>query len=176
LAQDGKKTIHDVEAIAFWCAPLALFVACGGSSLSPVANDRGAAAASAGPSGYGYEFAVDTVEKVTAAAAPLGRDRRPLGPHGRLPPEAIEVVVRGHFGATLSCYDIGRRKNPSLAGVVRIKFVIGEDGFTKQATDEGSTLPDKEVIDCIVADFKKRHFPESHGGDVTVIYPIQLGS
>lgn len=166
-----------LQAIVVPTIAALLFVACGSSTTGMRTGAPGEAANSGdrGPRGYGYEFATDTVAKVSAAAAPPP-ELRPLAEFGRLRPEAIEDVVRIHFGATLTCYEQGRRANPALAGVVKVRFVIKEDGFVRDAFDDRSTLADQEVIRCIVADFKTRHFPESHDGDVTVVYPIQLGT
>jgi len=149
-------------------APLALIAACS-TSAKPSAPPPDPA-----PRGYGYEFAVDTAEQV--AASPGGKtDTLPTGPGGRLFPESIQTVVRGHFGSVLSCYEDGRKRDPNLKGKVIVKFVIAEDGNTKEAADAGSTLPDKDVVSCVVGKFRERKYRESHGGNVTVVYPIQFG-
>jgi hypothetical protein len=165
-----------LQAILVPAAAVALFVACGGSGVNAM---RGTAQGPArcddgGPPGYGYEFATDTVEKVTNAPAPP--TDRPLAECGRLRPEAIEDVVRGHFGAALRCYENRREANTVLGGVVKVRFVIQENGYVREVASEGSTVPDENVVHCILDDFRKRHFPPSHDGDVTVLYPIQLGS
>jgi hypothetical protein len=153
------------QALALSFASIALFIACGGSASPP------AAAPAKAP--YGYEFTTDTTEAV--AASPAGTTYSPpTGPSGRLFSESIQTVVRGHFGQVLTCYEAGRRSDPQLKGKVTVKFVIGEDGITKEAADAGSTLPDKEVINCVVDAFRQRKYRESHGGDVTVVYPIQF--
>jgi len=123
--------------------PLALIAACS-ASAKPTAPPADPA-----PQGYGYEFAVDTAEQV--AASPGGKTYTlPTGPGGRLFPESIQTVVRGHFGSVLSCYEDGRKRDPNLKGKVIVKFVIGEDGNTKEAADAGSTLPDRDVVGCVV--------------------------
>jgi beta-lactamase regulating signal transducer with metallopeptidase domain len=167
-----------VQAIVVVGAAIVLVVACGGSSTAVArgpANGSAAGSKDVDAPGYGYEFAPDTVEEMSRAPAPP-KDWRPLAERGRLPPEAIEDMVRIHFGGTLACFEIGRRVNPALSGVVTVRFVIQEDGSVRDAADERSTLPNKDVVRCIVADFKKRRFQESHGGEVTVLYPIRLGS
>jgi hypothetical protein len=161
------------QALVASSVAFGMLVACGTSATS--ARGLTAAGARANPSGYGYEFAIETVEKVTRASA-RPSDSSPFNEDGRLAPEAIESVVRDHFGATLSCYELGRRANPALAGIVAVRFVIKEDGYVRKVIDDGSTLPDHEVVRCIVAGFAKRHFPPSHDGEVTVVYPIKLGS
>lgn len=59
-----------------------------------------------------------------------------------------------------------------MNGVVSVKYVIGEDGHPAGVVDENSTLPDKEVVSCVLGVFRTLQFDESHRGNVTVIYPI----
>jgi hypothetical protein len=35
-----------------------------------------------------------------------------------------------------------------------------------------SDLPDREVIRCVIAEYRKLQFPKPEGGVVTVVYPI----
>jgi hypothetical protein len=149
-------------------APAALIAACGASAKPPTPP------ANPAPRGYGYEFAVDTAEQATAST-PAHTHTLPTGPGGQLFPESIQTVVRAHFDSVLRCYDEGRQRNPNLKGKVIVKFIIGEDGNTKEAVDAGSSLPEKDVVGCVVGKFRERKYRESHMGDVTVIYPIQFG-
>jgi hypothetical protein len=86
----------------------------------------------------------------------------------------IEGKVRANFGDLLACYQTGLARDPKLTGTVSVRFVLGEDGMTKAAAAEKSTLPDKDVVNCVVGAFRKLRYPESHGGDVTVVYPIEF--
>lgn len=156
------------QRLAVVLAPAALLVACG-AGAPPAAS----AATSAAPSdeGYGYEFDVDSPKEAAAAkpSAPLSPDA-----HGRIPPENIQAIVRARFGAVRACYDAGRKRDPKLAGVVRVKIVFGPDGATKDAADERSTLADKDVVACVVAELRNLTYAKGPPGDVTFIYPIQL--
>ena len=145
------------QALGLSLAPLALFLACGG--VTP-------------PPGYGYEFAPQKANSASTAAFAA----TPTGPEGRLVPEAIEAVVLGNLSAISSCYQVAPRKNGPIAGQVTVRFVIGEDGSTRSAADEGSTLPDRSVVECVVGVFRKLRYPASRDGNVTVVYPIELGS
>src|SRR6185312_13816821 len=44
--------------------------------------------------------------------------------NGRLPPEAIQRVIRQNFGRMRLCYETGLRADPGLAGRVQVRFVI----------------------------------------------------
>jgi hypothetical protein len=161
-----ETSTYDIAHVLGSLMSIALLAACGGSA-KPSASTPASASRP-----YGYEFAPDSVAIV--AAEPAGADALPTGPGGRLFPTAIQNLVRAHFGEIAACYDEGRKRNPSLKGKVTVKYVIGEDGLTKEAADQGSTLPDKAVVDCVVGKFRACKYQESHGGQVTVVYPIEF--
>jgi hypothetical protein len=92
--------------------------------------------------------------------------------NGRLPPEAIQRIVRQNMGRFRLCYENGLRAQPSLSGRVEVKFVIGRDGVVVTAADAGSDLPDSDVRACVVRAFAGLSFPEPEGGIVTVVYPL----
>jgi hypothetical protein len=93
---------------------------------------------------------------------------------GRLPPEAIQRIVRQSFGRFRLCYEDALRGNPSLEGRVSVKFVIDRQGNVSMAADAGSDLADESVVSCVVRGFSALSFPEPEGGIVTVVYPLVL--
>ncbi|MGO8999889.1 MAG: M56 family metallopeptidase [Polyangiaceae bacterium] len=143
------------QALAVSLAPMALLVACGGAAKD-----------------YGYEFAPDPAK--TAAAAPASSETSHLNKDGRVAPEAIQTTVRGSFGAFKTCYEAGLKRDPKLTGTVNVKSTFGGDGAVKDAADENSTLPDKDVVACVVGEFRKLTFPTGPAGTVTIVYPIQF--
>ncbi len=92
--------------------------------------------------------------------------------NGRLPPEVIQRIVRQNFGRFRLCYEGGLRTNPNLQGRVAVKFVIDRSGSVATASDGGSELADKSVVQCVVRGFSNLSFPQPEGGIVTVTYPI----
>jgi hypothetical protein len=122
---------------------------------------------------YGYVFAPESMDSIqkTPAASPL-----PTGPGGRLFPEAISGAVRNRIDDVASCYAAGQKKSPKLAGTVTVKASFGRDGVAREVGDDGSTLPDKEVAECVVAVFRSLRYPMSRGGPVTFVFSIKLGS
>lgn len=92
--------------------------------------------------------------------------------NGRLPPEAVQRVVRQSFGRLRACYESGLRRNPSLEGRVTVKFVIDREGAVAMASAADATLPDSEVIACIARAYQTMSFPKPEGGIVTVVYPV----
>lgn len=91
---------------------------------------------------------------------------------GHLAPEVIQGVVRAQFGRFRSCYDAGAAKDAKLAGEVRVKYTIDENGSVTDAADDHSTVPDQDVVACVVSAFNKLTYPKPRGGVVTVVYPI----
>jgi len=91
---------------------------------------------------------------------------------GRIPPEVIQRVVRQNYGRFKACYENGLRNNPSLAGRVAVRFIIGHDGDVSNAQNGGSDLPDAGVVSCVTKAFYGLSFPHPENGIVTVTYPI----
>ena len=91
---------------------------------------------------------------------------------GRLPPEAIQRIIRQNFGRFRACYQTGLQHNPALTGRVAVSFVIGRDGSVAMVRDGGSDLPDPQVVSCVVRAFYGLSFPQPEGGIVHVTYPI----
>jgi BlaR1 peptidase M56 len=151
------------QAVALGLASLALLVACGSGSTAVPPT------APADETGYGYQFADDSSKAAPASTANVP----PPGPDGRIPPEAIQALVRARFGAFKACYETGLQKNPKLAGTVSVKFTIAENGTTMEAADDASTLPDKDVVACVIGEMSKITYAAG-SGIVTVVYPIQF--
>jgi hypothetical protein len=95
---------------------------------------------------------------------------------GRLPPEAIQRIIRQNFGRFRLCYESSLHHNPTLAGRVTVRFVIGRDGAVAQVESGGSDLGDPAVVSCVVRAFYGLSFPQPEGGIVTVTYPIIFSS
>jgi beta-lactamase regulating signal transducer with metallopeptidase domain len=157
-----------VQAVFVFLAPAALFVACGGSVAAPGPSS----ADSTGD--YGYQFETDPA-KAASTPAPSA-SVPPVNAEGRIAPELIQNIVRANFGRFRKCYEGGLANKPKLAGIVSVSFVIGLDGTTSLADGKESTLPDKDVVDCVVRAFGNMAYPRPEGGIVRVVYPIQFGS
>ncbi|MFO0756232.1 MAG: AgmX/PglI C-terminal domain-containing protein [Byssovorax sp.] len=93
---------------------------------------------------------------------------------GRLPAESIRRLIHLQWGRIKLCYENGLRKNPSLQGRIVVNFVIGRDGSVSSVSDGGSTLSDREVVNCVLRVFYGFSFPPPEGGIVTVTYPLVL--
>jgi len=119
--------------------------------------------------GYGYEFAADSTKNPKAAMTPSLTPKT-----GRLQPEVIQGVVRQNFDKFKTCYEAGLQNDRNIAGVIRARFVIKEDGTVADLNDDGSTLTDKKVRACVLEAFATIAFPKPEGGIVSVVYPLEF--
>lgn len=94
--------------------------------------------------------------------------------NGRLPPEAIQRIVRQNFGKFRMCYEQGLRKNPTLEGRVSVRFLISSQGTVSRAVSSGSALPDSGVVECVTRGFYGLSFPKPEQGSVSVTYPLMF--
>ena len=95
---------------------------------------------------------------------------------GKLPPEVVKRIVRQNFGRIRLCYEQGLLRNPTLAGQITAKFVIGRDGSVPTAANGGSSLNDASVVNCVVRVFSGLTFPQPESGIVVVTFPIELST
>ncbi|MCC6552757.1 MAG: AgmX/PglI C-terminal domain-containing protein [Polyangiaceae bacterium] len=101
-----------------------------------------------------------------------------VGPHGReierpaslldsgartgevtLPRGMIHAVVSRSAGRLRSCHESGRRRDPSLAGRILVRFSVDPRGSVLVAANAGSTVADPVVIRCVLATFAAMTFP-----------------
>lgn len=92
--------------------------------------------------------------------------------NGRLPPEVVQRILRGHFGVFRKCYEAALQRAPKTEGRVTVKIVIGRDGKVSSAADGGSDVGDTQMVACVVEEVAKAAFPQPEGGIVTVVYPV----
>ena len=92
-----------------------------------------------------------------------------------LPLEIVRRIVRRSFGRIRYCYERGLQKDPKLQGRITVKFVIDPSGkVTKASKGPSTTLPDADVVQCVVRSFESMLFPRPQGGAVVVDYPIDF--
>jgi hypothetical protein len=93
---------------------------------------------------------------------------------GRLPPAAIQSIVRSNYRTFRKCYDSGLARNPNLEGRLNVRFVINAYGKVTLPRIAENTLPDCDMARCVRDNFLPLLFPKPQGGIVTVVYPIMF--
>lgn len=91
---------------------------------------------------------------------------------GVLDSRAIASVVSRRKRAIQSCYEKQLKRNPKLAGKVKVQFTINEMGRVGEARVVEDTTGDRQVGVCIVSQIKRWRFPRPDGGSVTVAFPF----
>lgn len=84
----------------------------------------------------------------------------------------IEDIVHAGFPLFAYCYRAGLERDPELGGLVRLRFVIDEDGAVMGVMDSGSEFDDPSTLDCMAEGIFALSFPPPTGGDVRVQYRI----
>ena len=93
---------------------------------------------------------------------------------GRLPPEAIQRIVRQNAGRMRACYTTALARNPGLSGRISTAFVIGRSGEVTSVRNASSEIADEKLVDCVTKAFAPLSFPPPEGGNVHVEYPISF--
>lgn len=94
---------------------------------------------------------------------------------GGLDKDQIDAVIRKNMGQIVYCYEKGLQVDPSAAGRVNVRFVIGGSGRVAAAKVASSSVGSATVDRCIINKLTKWKFPKPHGRvNVKVSYPFQL--
>lgn len=94
---------------------------------------------------------------------------------GRVPPEMIREPIRRHYGCFRKCYEQGLVTSPNLVGAVNVSFMIeNHTGKVIHAQDARSTLPNAQVVACVVNEVRGVRFPAPERGNITVTYPLMF--
>jgi hypothetical protein len=88
------------------------------------------------------------------------------------PASALHDGFQSAKDKLIACYLPGKKKDPKLRGKVIVKFTVTSNGTAKPVANEGSTLPDEDVIACVVRVVKTVHFAKPIEGTATVVFPL----
>ena len=102
-------------------------------------------------------------------------DDEDSAPKPDLDQSVVQDVIFSHMPAIRHCYNRELRKDPELAGVVKVKFTVGTQGKVTDAAIKESSLKNKDVESCIVGEVKTWVFPEPRSGKpVDITYPFKF--
>ncbi len=66
-------------------------------------------------------------------------------------PKKVREVVLSHYSAIQDCYNQELKNNANLKGKVIVRFVISPKGHVIHASIVSSTIPAKEMLDCLLS-------------------------
>ncbi|MGA2450660.1 MAG: AgmX/PglI C-terminal domain-containing protein [Polyangiaceae bacterium] len=164
-------------------------MACGGGTPAPNSADKtgstdGGGGATAAPSASSVLDLVAASSGTTpspagsASAATSGapaQDDVWLAYH-QMAQKDLLVIVRGAQGRIQSCFRAGLKRDRSLSGETKIKFVVSHVGAVKAWKDEESSMSDEEVTKCIGEVINSLNFKtQKSPGDAWGIYTVKYG-
>lgn len=114
-----------------------------------------------------------TQKKVPRTTTPAAADTQPA--KGFCKKDEIKATVKRHAGAIRACYSKRLLKDPSLAGKLKVTFIIGMDGSTKAVQPRSETPALLAAMsECTVATFKAMQFVKPVGGICKVTWPLSF--
>jgi outer membrane biosynthesis protein TonB len=98
-----------------------------------------------------------------------------MAPH-QMPAGDVIKTIRAALGKVNACWRAAKKRDSSIAGEVKIKFVITHEGSVRVWRNEDSTMSDEEAIKCVGEILKTLRFPtQKSPGDAWGIYAITFG-
>jgi hypothetical protein len=166
--------------------------ACGGATPAPKDADEAPAAAehkkadekgtddsaSAEPSAPAPAPAASETPPAAPAPAPAAKgtdltaaaDDVWMASH-QMPPKDVLKTMRPQQGKVHACFSAGHKRDPSISGEVKVKFVVTNDGAVRAWKDDGSSMTDADVTKCIGDLVQKSKFPKQKSpGDAWATY------
>jgi hypothetical protein len=91
-------------------------------------------------------------------------------PSDDIDPSVIGAAVRDNPGKFRACYESARETNPSLSGLVEVRFLVNPDGTIARAAVANTNLP-ATVVDCVINAFYDVQLPAQQAATVAQ-YPM----
>jgi len=138
------------------------------SASAPAAPAASSAAASSGPA---PAATTDSSGDIKAASG----DDPWLAAH-QMPPGDVMRTMKAASAKVQGCWKAGLKRDPSIGGEVKIRLVISNDGKVRAWRDDGSSMSDQEVTQCVGGVVEKLKFPKQKSpGDAWGVYSIHFG-
>jgi hypothetical protein len=98
-----------------------------------------------------------------------------MAPH-QMPAGDVLRTMRAATGRVNACWRAAKKRDSSIAGEVKIKFVIAHEGSVRVWRNEDSTISDEGAITCVGDVVKSLKFPtQKSPGDAWGIFAITFG-
>jgi TonB family protein len=153
----------------------------GGLGLKGSQSGGGALGNTIGIAGVGTRFGGDREGAARSGSHIMGDKKKTdiaiqqsdMQIQGSIDPELIRRVIHSHRDQIRYCYEMELVRQPKLAGKVKIRFVIGENGFVTSTGVAESSVHNPTLEQCIAARVKSWEFPKPKGGGVAIVsYPF----
>lgn len=89
----------------------------------------------------------------------------------------IQRTIEARRPRYQTCFEKGLRRDPALAGRLRVRFAIEPEGEVVRACAEAPSLADAETVDCVLRAFTTLRFAgysEAICGPPTITYPLEM--
>jgi hypothetical protein len=137
-------------------------------STAPAAGPAAASAATPAPASTPPATTNDSLGDVKASDDPW------LAAH-QMPPGDVMKTMRSGNGKVHACWKDGLKRDPSTSGEVKVRFVITNDGNVRAWRDDGSSMSDEEVTQCVGGVVQGLKFPKQKApGDAWGVYTINF--
>lgn len=78
----------------------------------------------------------------------------------QMPPKDVMKVMRASNAKVQACWKAGLKRDPSTSGEVKVRFVITNEGAVRAWKDDGSSMSDPDVTNCVGDLIQKLKFPK----------------
>jgi hypothetical protein len=93
----------------------------------------------------------------------------------QMTPKDVLRAVRPAQSRAQACFRAGVKRDPSASGEVKIRFVITNDGAVRVWRDDGSSMSEGGVIQCVGELIKSLKFPKQKSpGDAYGTYTVNF--
>src|SRR5262245_3560179 len=93
---------------------------------------------------------------------------------GSIDGKAVKYALEKAQPKIHSCYAPELAKNKNLAGTVKAKWQIDEDGHTSDASVVESSMKNANVETCLLNVIGRLKFAKPKGGPVVITYPFNF--
>jgi hypothetical protein len=137
----------------------------GAAPAAPVASEAPAAPAP-----------TDTSAPAPApAAAPAPKADDPWMAAHEMPSNDVLKTIKPSKTKMQACFKAGKKRDKSVSGDVKIKFIIAHDGKVRDWKDDASSMTDEKVTKCVAEVIRKLKFPKQKSpGDAWGSYSINF--
>lgn len=88
--------------------------------------------------------------------------------HG-ITPERFVEMLRGRIANVSACYEEGFATKTAVAGVIKVGFSVGADGYVQRVSDAGSPADFKKVVECLSKSLKRAWVEKPMNGAPAIV-------